>query len=66
MIVYPPIAIAYIGSYYALNMIYAIDIWIFMLILDDFIKCINRLDIGMDAFTLIVSKLYYWPTKVYF
>jgi hypothetical protein len=54
MIVYSPIAIIYIGSYYAVNMVHAIDIWVFILfILDVFIKRKNRLDIEMSASILL-------------
>jgi hypothetical protein len=51
----PPIAIVYIDSYYAMNVIHATHIWMFLLpILDVFIECENRLDIGMGASTLMM------------
>jgi hypothetical protein len=46
MVVYPPIVIVYIDSYYAMNMTHATNIWVLMLvILDVFIECKNTLDI---------------------
>jgi hypothetical protein len=33
MIVCPPIAIVYIGSYYAVNMIHGIKIWVHLLLI---------------------------------
>jgi hypothetical protein len=40
MIVYPPIAIAYMASYYAVNVIYATNTKVIrLLILDVFIEC---------------------------
>jgi hypothetical protein len=51
--VYPSTTIVYINSFYAMNMIHASDIWMFMLLnLGVFIECGNRLDIGMGAFAL--------------
>jgi hypothetical protein len=67
MIVYPPIAIVYIGSYCAINMIQDTNIWVFMLlILDVFIKRGNCLDIGMGAPTYAQSCLetYYCKLKM--
>jgi hypothetical protein len=53
MIFCSPIIIDYIGSHYAVNMIHAIDIWVFMLlILGVFIGCGNRLNTGMEVPTL--------------
>jgi hypothetical protein len=60
MIVHPPIAVVYISSNYFMNMIHAIDIWMFMLfILGGFIECMgvfigcrNRPAIEVGASTL--------------
>ena len=47
------IAIVYIDSYYAMNMIHATNIWMFMLlILGIFIECWNRSDFKMDVSNL--------------
>jgi hypothetical protein len=32
MIVYQPIALVSVGSYYAMNMVHATEIWVFMLL----------------------------------
>jgi hypothetical protein len=54
MILYPSIAILYIGSYYVMNMIRSINIWVFMLLtLGFFVECENRSNIQMGVSTLL-------------
>jgi hypothetical protein len=56
MIVYPPIVIVNIDSYYAMDMIHATNIWVFMvLILGVFINCGNVSDIRVGASSLAVT-----------
>jgi hypothetical protein len=60
MIVCIPIVVVYIGSYYIVNMMHAIDIWMFMLhILGVLIGCGNRLNIGMGASTYNNYPIYF-------
>jgi hypothetical protein len=58
MIVCPPIAIVYIDSYHAINMIHATYIWVLMLlIVGVFIKCKNGLNTKLGAFIILTSKI---------
>jgi hypothetical protein len=50
MNIYPSIAIFYIQSYYAINMINSTNIWVFMLLIVDVsIECVNTSNTKLDA-----------------
>jgi hypothetical protein len=65
MIVSPPIAIVYMGSYYTMNMIH--DIWVFtILIMNIFIECENKSKTKMGASTLASWSSNFMDLKSYF
>ena len=65
MIVSPPIAIVYMGSYYTMNMIH--DIWVFTIfIMDVFIEYKNKSKTKMDASALASWSSNFMNLKSYF
>jgi hypothetical protein len=55
VIICPPIAIVYIGSYYVMNMTHATNIWMFLLLmLGVFMKYGNKSHIEMGPSTLLI------------